>query len=103
MAIGLGLGFEFGLTALGFVVLYGTTQSFIYRMVGKYGFFLMSLLAVFQTNVDAAYASSPNIVGAAYWLLVALLLFSLFVDSMFFITKIIPRRKNEKWAEIFFG
>lgn len=104
MAIGLGLGFEFGLTAIGFAVMYAASrESYIYQMLSKYGFVLMTLLAIFQTNIDAA-AGAPVSMGLAFLLIVSVLLILLVIDTAFFFYLILPRRKNgEKWSKIVFG
>jgi hypothetical protein len=106
MAIGLGLGFEFGLTAVSFAVIYAaaaTKGSYLYQMVGKYGFMLTTLLAIFQTNIDAA-AATPISMGLAFMLLIAFLMFFLIIDIAFFIWVIVPRRKNgQNWKTIMFG
>jgi hypothetical protein len=104
MAIGLGLGLEFGLTAIGFAMIYvASRESYIYQMLGKYGFILTTLLAVYQTNIDAA-AGAPVSLGLGIMLLTAILIIFMVIDTAYFFYLIIPRRKGgESWNKIIFG
>lgn len=101
------LGLIYALIALGFGMLWvisSMRQSYIYGLLGKYGFLIMALLAVVQGSLDGSYTTVPNSVG--YFIYFAISLFMLFVviDVGYFIYMILPRKKKgQAWKMILFG
>ncbi len=101
MALGLGLMYAIG--AIGFAVIYGTSKGFMWKTLGRYGFLFMMMLAVWQENLSSA-AGAPISLGLALWVLVAIFVFSLVIDTLFIIMVVLPmRRRNKPWNEILFG
>lgn len=97
------LGLIYGLGVIGFAIIYGTSKGFVWKTFGRYGFVFMLILAIFQVNIDAA-AGAPMSMGLALFLLVAFLILSLVIDTLFIIMVVLPMRKNRKpWNEILFG
>lgn len=102
------LGLIYALIAFGFALLWVVSnmrESYIYGLLGKYGFLIMALLAVTQGSLDGSYATVPASVG--YFIMFSISLFMLFVviDVGYFLYMIIPRRKKkgQSWKMILFG
>lgn len=100
------LSLIYAITALGFVMLFVfgyLGSSYISLLIGKYGFLLFTLLAVIQGSIDY-YTTTPNTVGEFIYLISSLFIVFLVIDTAFFITFIIPKRKRGKsWKVIMFG
>lgn len=101
-----GLGTIYAILALGFMILFvGAVlrKSFIYLLIGKYGFLILGLLTIYQSNIDLG-GGAPASMGFAVLLFASLLILLLVLDLAYFFTFIIPKRKGgQKWGEIIFG
>jgi hypothetical protein len=105
--IDLGLGFVYLIASVCFAIIWigaSDKENWLYILVGKYGMILMFLLAVFQTNIDYGYATTPNSLGIFLWFIISLLLLFLVIDILYFIIAILPRKKKgNSWKLIMFG
>lgn len=101
------LGLIYAIIAFGFALIWVVSilkSSYIYNLIGKYGFILMIFLALIQGSIDYGYLKTPNTVGDAILLLSAILILFLIVDTLYFIILILPRKKRgDSWEFILFG
>lgn len=101
MALGLGIMYAVG--AVGFAIIFATSKGFVWKALGRYGFLFSLMLSVWQENLTSI-AGAPMSLGLMLFMLIAFLVFSLVLDSLFIIMEVLPmRRKNKPWNEILFG
>lgn len=107
MTIGFGLGFMYTMAAIGFTVIFAAStigKSYLYQLLGKYGFIITLILASTQTSSDAAYATTPDTLGFLFYFLFSLLLLLIAIDTAYMIYILIPRKRSgSTWKQMLFG
>jgi ATP-dependent Zn protease len=103
----LGLGTVFTIITLVFALMLYTgfkRESWLYVLIGKYGFILMLLLSALQMNIDSQYATTQASLGFFLMFIISLLIFLIMIDLFFFILMVLPRKKKgNSWKLIMFG
>lgn len=93
----------YAVMALGFLGMFiGGVRSPIFKVLGKYGFFIFGMLALVQGAIDGGLINT-SLFGVVLYMMVAFIFFNLVIDAFFLITVVMPASKGKKWSEILFG